>query len=254
MVAKLMKHELFSIMRIVIIPLAVMILLATVCRITLIGASESSVIWVLVLFYIFACLATLCICGFIGVSRFYKTFFTGEGYMTMSLPVSADQLILAELFSSIIALLFGLTACLLSSCIFLIGAGEAVKATVADAFDLYGGFLGTAFKDNPLLCVEFIILLILSIPAAFLELFFVMSIGQLFTVKNRKGIAFALYIGIAFAWSIFSPIIWDPMLDMAKDVSVHLYIWIKIICIAAIDAVCYLVVRYILKNKVNLVA
>lgn len=253
MVGKLMKHELFNIFRVAIFPVIVMLLLAVVCRVTLLVASDSAIIWILVMFYGFAILATLCVCGLIGVSRFYKTFFTGEGYMTMSLPVTPDQLIWAELLSSIIALFFGVIACALSTCIFLVGAQEEIGA-IAEEFYFYGEYLQMLAENDPLKIFETIVLIIVSVPAVFLEFFFVMSIGQLVTVKNRKGIAVGLYILIAFVWSILSQIVWYPLLETAAQISEHLSTWLTIIGTAAIDLICYFVVRYILKNKVNLVA
>ncbi|MGN0817457.1 MAG: hypothetical protein ACI4L9_00685 [Candidatus Coproplasma sp.] len=255
MVKKLLKHELYCIFRAAFIPAIVMVLLAILSRISLTVSGENTAAFMLVLFYVYTVLATLCVCFFFGISRFYKSLFTGEGYMTLSLPVTADQLIVSKLLSSVITMVFGIAACVLSSCIFLIGLPEEFYVEIGNVIGSMGGLISDIWVSEPLLVVEYVIYTILSIPAGFLEFYFVMSIAQLFTVKNRKLIAVLLYIGIAFVWSMLDTTLISPMLDnLSTNVSPHLTIWLEIIFTAAIDVVSYLVVRYILKNKVNLIA
>ncbi|MDE7158189.1 MAG: hypothetical protein K2N74_01305, partial [Clostridiales bacterium] len=122
MVRKLLKHELIALFRVVYIPAIVMIALAILLRISIAGAGEDTLgfIVMLAIFYLFAVFATEFVCFAVGVSRFYKSFFSGEGYMTLSLPATASQLIWAKLLSSLIAMLFGTVACVLSALIFFI--------------------------------------------------------------------------------------------------------------------------------------
>lgn len=256
MVKKLIKHELYCIFRAAFIPAVVMILLAILARLSLVvGDEDNSAAFVLVLFYVYAVLATLGVCYFFGISRFFKSLFTGEGYMTLSLPVTADQLIISKLLSSIITMAFGFAACALSSCIFLIGLPQEIYAEIGSVIEGMGVLFSDMWTSEPLLAVEMVFYLILSIPAVFLEFYFVMCVAQLFTVKNRKLIAVLLYIGIAFVWNMLDTTLISPMLDaITENVSVHLTMWIQIIFTAALDVGFYLFVRYILKNKVNLIA
>lgn len=255
MVGKLIKHELHCIFRVAFVPAIIMILLAIFSRVSLAVDAENGAAYVLLFFYIYAMIATVGVCFFFGISRFYKSLFTGEGYMTLSLPVTADQLIISKLLSSVIAEFFGIIACALSACIFLIGLPQDIYSEMGIILEYLGIGISDLWLSDPLLGVEMIIYFILSIPAGFLEFYFVMSIAQLFTVKNRKGIAVLLYVGIVFVFSLLNTVVVMPLLDtISLNVSPHLTTWIQIIFIAAVDVVCYLVVRYILRNKVNLIA
>lgn len=253
MVRKLMKHELYCIFRIVVIPMIVMVLLAILCRLALAGTADGDVTGVLLIFYLYFIFITLLLCFVFGLSRFYKTLFTGEGYMTLSLPVSADQLIVSNLLSSIITLFAGVIVCILSACIFLIGVDEYILNSVVTVLEDIGVTIGLVFESEPLFVVEAVLFLIVCIPAGYLEFYFIMAIAQLCTVKNRKFIAVVFYIGVAFVWSLISPYVYSPVINRAAEVSIHLSIWLNIIMVLAVDIVCYLVVRYILKNKINLV-
>lgn len=254
MVRKLIKHELYSLFRIAVIPAIVMILLAVISRISLINyTGQGQVPIILIMFYVFAVMATLLVSYFIGISGFFKSLFTGNGYMTLSLPVTADQLIVSKLLSSIITMLCSIAVCALSTLIFMVGmpaevwqaVGEAVKELTSWNF---------VSGDRGLIIFECVFLVLVSIPTGFLFFYAMMAIAQLFTVKNRKGIAIALYIGVIFVWSILSPYVQDPIMEACYKVSVHLGLWIEIAFTAAVGVGCYLIVRYILKNKVNLVA
>ena len=257
MVKKLIKHELYCIFRTAFIPAIAMVLLAILARVSLAfeGETMTTASVLLTLFYFYAMLITLCICCFFGLSRFYKSLFTGEGYMTLSLPVTADQLIISKLASSVITMFFGIIVCLLSGCIFLIGLAEEFYAELGVILQNLGIMFSDIWLSEPLLVVEYVIYEILSIPASFLVFYFIMSIAQLFTVKNRKVIAVLMFLGSAFVLSLLNTTLISPMLDaITNNVSIHLTMWIQIIVIAAVNVGCYLFVRYVLRNKVNLIA
>lgn len=256
MVRKLLKHELYCIFRVAFVPAIIMVLLAIIARVSLISDNNGGGATVLlILCFVYAVLATLGVCYFFGISRFFKSLFTGEGYMTLSLPVTADQLIVSKLVSSVITMFAGIIACTLASCIFLIGLPQEVFAEIGNVMEGMEIVMSDMWTSDPALGVEMILMIILSIPAGFLEFYFVMCVAQLFTVKNRKTIAVLLYIGIAFAWSMLDTTLISPMLEnITENVSPHLTMWLEIIFTAALDVGCYLFVRYILKNKVNLIA
>lgn len=254
MVIKLLKHELYCLFRVATIPLIVMVLLAILCRLSLVSSGGEGLSAFLLLFYMFAVMASLLVCAFLGITRFYQSLFTGEGYMTLSLPATPDEIIWAKLLSSIITVLTGIVICVLSACIFLIGVGEDIMTEFASAMSGINEGFGMIWSSEPLAVVEAILLILVSVPAGILECYFVMAIAQLFTTKNRTGIAVALYIGIAFIWGILSPIFIAPIMTRAMNISVHLYLWIEIVFTVAVELVCYFVVRYILRNKINLIA
>lgn len=257
MVKKLMKHELFSIFRVLLIPIIVIIALAILCRISLLSpinnSAEIGVVTLLLTFYTLGIIVVYIFSFFFCVGRFYKSLFTGEGYMTMSLPVTSDQLILTKILSAIIAMFTISIVCALSGCVFLLGTDQTILDVIYNIFSVIGNLLGVIWGEEPMLIVEAVILVIVSIPKGLLIFYFVLAIAQLCTTKNRTGIAVAIYIGIMFAWGILSQFTYDPILLAASEVSMHLYFWIEIIFNLVVEVVCYIVVRYILKNKINLI-
>ena len=252
MVGKLIKHELFSTVRVAAIPAAVMIILAVLSRIML-ETSNPGLAFMIIMFYFFFVFATLLIGYFFGIHSFYQSLFTGNGYLTLSLPVSADQLIWAKLISAITVMFASIIVTILSACIFFIGLPAEVYEEIEEGFIYIGEIISLA-DIEPLFVFELILLMIIGVPMSFLVFYAVMCVGQLFTVKNRKGIAIALYIGLLFAWSTLNQLVFEPILAKAAEVSIHLSMWLRIVFYAAVTVGSYFIVRYIIRNKVNLLA
>lgn len=252
MVGKLIKHELYSTVRIAAIPALVMVLLAILARI-MIATTSFNLTIMLVSFYVFSVVITAFIGYFFGIYSFYQSLFTSTGYLTLSLPVTADQLIWAKLISAITVMFASIIICLLSTLIFFVGQPAELLEEIGEAFSFIGEEIKYFASAEPFFFVELVILVIITVPMTFLIFYAVMSVGQLFTVKNRKGIAILLYIGLIFVWNIFSDTALAALDEAMLKVSVHLYMWIKIIFYAAVNVGCYFLVRYIIRNKVNLI-
>ena len=252
MVGKLIKHELFSTVRVAAIPAAVMILLAVLSRITL-ETSKPGLAIMIIMFYFFFVFATLLIGYFFGIHSFYQSLFTGNGYLTMSLPVTADQLIWSKLISAITVMFASIILTILSACIFFIGLPAEVYEEIEEDLIYIGDIINLA-NIEPLFVFELILIFIIGVPMSFLVFYAVMSVGHLFTVKNRKGIAIALYVGLLFVWSTLNQLVIAPILVKATEVSIHLTMWLKIVFYAAVTVGSYFIVRHIIKNKMNLLA
>jgi len=253
MVGKLIKHELRSTLRVAAIPAIVTVLLAILSRI-LIETSNPGLALTILLFYIFSVSATIFVGYFFGISSFYQSLFTGNGYLTLSLPVTPDQLIWSKLISAITVMFASIILCCLSACIFFIGLPEATLEEILNSFEYIGEAIKNFASGEPLFFVEVVISVIISVPMSFLVFYAVMSIGQLFTVKNRKGISILLYVGLVFIWSILNQTIFSDVNEKMIEVSVHLAMWVQIVFNAAVTVGCYFLVRYIIKNKINLLA
>ncbi|MDE7439259.1 MAG: hypothetical protein K2N23_01940 [Clostridia bacterium] len=253
MVRKLIKHELFNTVRIAMIPAIVMVLLAILARI-MFATSGTTLAIIMVVFYLFFMMATLFIGFWFGIYSFYQSLFTSTGYLTLSLPVTPDQLIWSKLLSAIIVEFASAIICILSACIFFIGLPVDILDAIGSAFSLIGDAISYFAAAEPLFFVELVIMGILFIPLSFLVFYAVMCIGQLFTSKNRKGMAIGLYIALMFVWNILSTTVFSGINDAMIEISIHLYMWVRIVFFAAVDVGCYFLVRYIIKNKVNLLA
>lgn len=253
MVGKLIKHELYSTMRVAAIPAIIMILLAVLSRI-MIATTNTELAIMIVVFYVFSIMATLCIGYFFGISSFYQSLFTGNGYLTLSLPITPDQLIWSKLISAITVMFASIIVCLLSSCIFLVGMSKEVFDGLLEAFTVIGNLINQYINVEPLLVFEFVLLVIVSVPMSFLVFYAVMSVGQLFTVKNRKAISILIYVGLMFVWETLSTTIVADINERMMEVSPHLAMWVQIVFDAGVTVGCYFLVRYIIKHKVNLLA
>lgn len=251
MVGKLIKHELINTLRIAAIPALGMVLLAIASRIML-ETSDLTLPIILIFFYVFSVIATIVIGYFFGVSSFYQSLFTGTGYLTLSLPVTADQLILSKLLSAITVMFASIIAAFLSALIFFIGLPQATLEQIFSTFDTIGNVFILLTEREPFLVAECVIYAIVNIPMWYLIFYAVMCVGQLFTIKNRKAMTLLLYVGLMFVWNIFSSTVVSPVMEKINDVSIHLGMWIAIIFCAGVDVGCYFFVRFVIKNKVNL--
>ena len=256
---KLLKHELIALFRVLVFFAAAVVVFAVIGRILIaVDTSWAANEWaallslLFILFYVFAICALVIAAWALGVSRFYKTLFTGEGYMTLSLPVSPMGIIWAKLLSSIIAMFAATVVSVLSLCIFLVGLDQNILSEV-------GLEIAISFQDwfqtivaAPLQFFEELLLFIVSIPVSLLLIYACISLGQLFT-SHRKLLTFVIVIALYIALQMFSLYALEPVYEAAMRVSVHLSLWVQIALITALDVGCFFLIRYILKNKVNLI-
>lgn len=261
MVKKLLKHELYALFRVLAFFAAAVVLFAVGGRVliaVLLARSEESGLVVILtamvcIFYVISMLALVVAAYALGANRFYKTLFTGEGYMTLSLPLSPVGLIAGKLISSLIALFFASAVSALSVTLFLVGWNSEVMDTIFGAFSSVLQAVAEAVYTDPLSFAEGIVKLIFSIPMVLLIIFAVISLGQTFTA-HRKGITFAILIGVYFVWNVASSLLLYPLSVLSESVSPHLTNWLVTAIYAGVDVGCFFFIRYILKNKVNLIA
>lgn len=252
---KMLKHELFALFRVLVFFAAAVIAFACLGRLMIYletNKNEATLSVMFVMFYVFAIFALIIAAFALGVSRFYKTLFTGEGYMTLSLPVKSTSLIWAKLLSSIIAMAFATVVSVLSLTIFLIGVDPEIIESISWGFSVAFDEIGAAIAAEPLYFFEGLVTFVLSIPMSLLVFYALISLGQLFTA-HRKALTFVFFIAFYIAAQMFSLLCFAPIMSAAESVSPHLAIWVLNVFIAAVDVGCFFLIRYILKNKVNLI-
>lgn len=260
MVKKLMKHELYALFRILLFLGVAVFTLAVVGRILLyfsINASYSVPLTAftgfVIFFYAMAIIALIWVAYILGIYRFNKTLFTGEGYMTLSLPVTATQLIWSKLLSALIGVLFAAVVSTLSLTVFLVGWEAEIMQNIFYVFGELGELIILLIREEPLLFVEILILFFVSIPSGFLIMFAIISTGQFFT-RNRKLMIFLIFIGLYFVSNSILAVLLELIFVFISMVSPHLAIWLYIAIVAGLDVGCFFYIRFILKNKVNLLA
>lgn len=255
---KLLKHELIALFRVLLFISIAVVVFAVIGRIMLsVNLNSSSaagniLLSLLIVFYMFAILALVFAAWGLGISRFYKTLFTGEGYMTLSLPVSPTGIICAKLLSSIIAMFAACIVSVLSLCIFFIGMPSEILSDIGLNISISFQMWFDDIVAAPGQFVEELLLFIVSVPVSLLLVYTCISVGQLFT-NHRKLMTFVVVLGLYIAGQILSVFAVAPIYETAAEVSIHLYLWIQILLVTALDVGCFFLVRYILKNKVNLI-
>ena len=96
MVGRLMKHELYALFRVLVFLYAAVILFAVLLRISIPAGEvysneQASVVLIFSLFYVYAIFAAILAATIMGISRFFKTIFTREGYLTLSFSVDLGK-------------------------------------------------------------------------------------------------------------------------------------------------------------------
>ncbi len=181
--------------------------------------------------------------------RFFKSLFTGEGYMTFSLPVTPTKLLVSKFLSAFIVTI----ACLLEIVLSVLIAFPFEEITILwNEISVALSEISAFLSMDPLFTTELVLLLVVMIPMGLVYLFLIASIGQLFT-KGRVIITIALYYGASFLIGIVLSVLLIPLLQIGYVLSMHVVMWAFIVLIAAFDVGGFFIIRYILSHKVNLV-
>lgn len=270
MVRKLIKHELSAFSR-SMLPMEVMLLgIAVLTRFVQLFENESRAYDIVrtsaVVVLVIAIIVSLVMSVVISIKRFYTNMFTSEGYLTMTLPVTATEHIAAKLTVAVISLLTTLLTVVVALGIAALGdlLIEVFKA-IAFLCDMFYSRLGVHFV---IYCVELVICA-LAIAVYQLLLFYgCISIGQ--TAKKRRvltafGVYFAYYILTQIVGTVFIIIVANEP-DWLNELAVsftdfatehnravyHLLIWGVTCLCTVLSTAWFFINRYVLKNRLNL--
>ena len=169
------------------------------------------------------------------IRRFKGSVYDRQGYLTLTLPVSEHQIILAKLLGAFIWSLASSLVFILSIYIILVLTG----ANFLDIFSLE--YLFKFYMDSFWLSV---ISFILSTVAGILCIYLAISIGQLFN-EYRTALAVLAYI-------VIQTILGFVGLNLRIDIDYNWMVSFEIVKDLILSVAFYLGTYYILKNKVNL--
>ena len=169
------------------------------------------------------------------IRRFKGSVYDRQGYLTLTLPVSEHQIILAKLLGAFIWSLASSLVFILSIYIILVLTG----ANFLDIFSLE--YLFKFYMDSFWLSV---ISFILSTVAGILCIYLAISIGQLFN-EYRTALTVLAYI-------VIQTILGFVGLNLRIDIDYNWMISFEIVKDLILSVAFYLGTYYILKNKVNL--
>ena len=169
------------------------------------------------------------------IRRFKGSVYERQGYLTLTLPVSEHQIILAKLLGAFLWSLLSTVVFILSIYIFLV----TVDPQIIDAY-MIRYFFGHYLDSIGLSLISYIF----STVAGILCIYLSISIGQLFN-EYRTALAVVAYI-------VIQTILGFITLNLRIDFDYNWMISFEILKDLILSVVFYLGTYYILKNKVNL--
>lgn len=201
--------------------------------------------------------------------RFYRTMVSDEGYLTHTLPVTVDQLIVSKLLVAVIYDVIRLIAIIAISAfigfvIVLSSKNVSLPDIVTGAQNLIDTMPRTWHFNIPIFIIEFTVAYILSMAQAMLMVYLALAIGQ--TMKSHKILwSIGVYIGISMVVSTISQIIstivmfcvslnisFESWMMEHMDTYFHIIIWVSIAVSLLFGTIYYFITRYFFKNKLNL--
>lgn len=253
MVGKLIKHELIAIGRVLAFIAIAAFLFSILSRFSMHASNENGTLYIIMISFFTMTILALDIAAWaLCFVRFAKPLFSGEGYMTFSLPATPSQIIWSKMIATFISMIFAAIISIVCLLIIFSGFDSYIWKDIAYFF---GGFFEQLFSfasSSPLMIIEIVLLGIVSLPMTLLFSYLLLSLGQLFT-KSRKRWTVLLFFGSGFVINLLSSYVFNPILmATSQNVSPHLSVWIMIIFYAAVDVGCFFGVRYILSHKLNL--
>ena len=169
------------------------------------------------------------------IRRFKGSVYERQGYLTLTLPVSEHQIILAKLLGAFLWSLLSAVVFILSIYIFLV----TVDPQIIDAY-MIRYFFGHYLDSIGLSLISYIF----STVAGILCIYFSISIGQLFN-EYRTALAVVAYIAIQIVLGFIT-------LNLRIDFDYNWVLSFEIFKDLILSVGFYLGTYYILKNKVNL--
>lgn len=207
MVKKLFKYEIKSYLR-VWLPVQIVLLgIALIGRFIQFFENDTTIYDIIsgssIFMFVVTSMASFGITVALGVIRFYKNLFTGEGYLTFTLPVTPAQHIITKVVTAVLFQITSVIMVILSVCI--ITSGEMLKEIIKAASYLLNLAVPYLGANLGLYIVEFIALLIISTFSMYMHYYTCISLGQLFR-KNRVLAAVGVYFGFYFVSQILGTV------------------------------------------------
>lgn len=207
MVKKLFKHECNAYLRTVIPMHLVLIGIALLGRFVQLFDNNSDAYNIFfvstVIVFAIGCIVCTLLTLVFGIKRFYTNMFSTEGYLTLTLPVSATQHIFVKTVVAVLMQFSSFLMIALSVCVITFGdvCVELFKAEVFFIKNMYE----TIGAQTILIILEFVVCAFVSVCSAYLIYFACIALGQR-AKKNRVatsvGIFFAYYMIVQFISTI----------------------------------------------------
>ena len=259
MLKKLLKYEFRALFPYVLTLAALLIGFATIfgIHIRLARAVEELKSWLVLtgMLYVFANFGVIIVTFAQTHKRYKNNFFSGEGYLTFSIPATADEHILAKHIATLVCMAISWAAMLLGGIIFgLISEGFKTFSWIAPTCKLYG----IIFKATPWHTLFFTIELFL-LSALFIPLIPCLTgagacWGQKHNEKSRFKKRLLYIILFVVAYNVFQVLLLTTGLFswVFSEWGLHVFLWIWILIEAGATVWGYYYQRKTLKCNLNL--
>lgn len=247
-----------------LIPLHLILLVVTAMGKLLLttGLMENEAFFILSIlamtFYVLLIMATSFVTMIFLVIRFYKSLFSNEGYLTFTLPVTANQLLISKIGVSLLWYIIDSITLILS--IFVLVINEKTWNSFIDYLPTFHNGLEEVIGFSGIGGILFLILYIVVYILSIILMFDVsICIGQLMSKHKVLG-AILSYIGI---YMLLQTIAYIAMFAFgaltmdAKSTSIilntyHILVPCSLIFFIVLCSIYYFISKYIMKNKLNL--
>ncbi|MBO5231734.1 MAG: hypothetical protein J6B88_03850 [Clostridia bacterium] len=272
MVKKLFKHEIKAYLRVMLPVYICLFGVALLGRIIQFFENDNTIYSLVngssIFVYVVAILVCFGFSSFFSVVRFYKNLFTGEGYLTFTLPFTPTQHLIVKLLTAILFNFLSAIVAFISFMIFTFGdvLNEVIKAITY----LFGKAMETfAFNEwlhTLLYSLEFSVILFLAASYGILLYYVCIAIGQI-SKKNKilcaVGVYFAYYFVTQILGTVFGIVLTSiadsPLMEKIGDfiivhplASIHIVFCAIIVVEAVISFVLFQITRKIMTKKLNL--
>lgn len=267
MVRKLIKYDFTSYMRLLLPVQLILLGIAALNRIVQLFENSSDTYNIFfnssIVLYVISISVLMVLTLVVSIVRFYQGMYSSEGYLSHTLPVTPTQHIFSKLLTSVLFYLGSFLAIFLSFMIVTLGE---VNIELFKAAGYLIGKLGEVIHGHIVLfALESILLILGSVVASTLCMYFCISVGQL--AKKRKILAaFGVYFGLYCFGQVVATVIivivsalsFQFMEEFAEWVSQHMVAFLHIVFCGGIvlesimSLIYFLITRFIMSKKLNL--
>lgn len=219
MLLRLLKQDIRSTGRIMVVLYAAVLVLAAVSRV-LSSFLDETVGSVLIMFFaraisvlfVVAVVACIVMTLVMMLIRFYRNFLTDEGYLMFTLPVTTGQLIWSKLLVAVLWVLVSAAVGILASFVLTVGTDAQSIIFDVDFQEMFEGFTG---GQTAVIVALLAALVLLFTAYTYLRCYAAMAVGQSFGSRKLL-LSVVFYIAFGIAESICLTIVARPLMNSSS--------------------------------------
>lgn len=249
MLKKLLKYELRAVAPVMSVMLAILFVTTLfVCVVPGVWESEDFLLgFIPIMLYIYSLFGTMVVAVVTPLHRYEKSMFKEEGYLTLSIPATMEELVFSKHLIAVCASLLAIVCNVISVVIVMNVMGINVIVEIFDFSGMNGFEIALAFLETGLIAFSFCVLLFTASNA-------INCFGQRFSKKSHMvWVGVGIYALISVCGGIFGWMAGKGWFAFfSTPVGAHVGSWLIIIALVGLNVLCiWYQLRY-LKKKINL--